>query len=169
MDPILGTIIIFAGNFEPRGWAFCNGQTLSISQNSALFSLLGTMYGGDGVTTFQLPDLRGRVPMHSGNGNGLTPRVQGEVLGSETVSLTAAQMPQHSHDVNVANIPGDNDRPTGDFLARSQIYSAVGTTLATLNPLTVSVAGGNQPHANMQPSLCLQYIIALEGVFPSRN
>lgn len=169
MDPILGTIIIFAGNFEPRGWAFCNGQTLSISQNSALFSLLGTMYGGDGVTTFQLPDLRGRVPMHSGNGNGLTPRVQGEVLGSETVSLTAAQMPQHSHDLNVVNVPGDNDRPAGDFLARSQSFSATATPIVTLNPLTLSVAGGNQPHANIQPSLCLQYIIALEGVFPSRN
>jgi microcystin-dependent protein len=169
MDPILGTIIMFAGNFEPRGWAFCNGQTLGIAQNSALFSLLGTMYGGDGVTTFQLPDLRGRVPMHPGNGNGLTPRVQGEMPGTETVTLTQAQMPQHSHDLNVSNIPGDNDRPSGDYLARSQIYSANGTVLATLNPLTLSAAGGNQPHANIQPSLCVQFIIALEGIFPSRN
>jgi microcystin-dependent protein len=169
MDPILGSIILFAGNFEPKGWAFCNGQVLAIAEHSALFAILGTMYGGDGVTTFQLPDLRGRVPMHSGAGIGLTPRLQGEVLGNETVTLTAAEVPRHSHEVNVANVPGDADRAEGNLLARSQSYAATGAPLATLNALTLSAAGGNQPHANIQPSLCVQYIIALEGIFPARN
>jgi microcystin-dependent protein len=169
MEPILGMIMMFGGNFEPKGWAFCHGQTLPISQNSALFSLLGTIYGGDGVTTFQLPDLRGRVPMHFGTGEGLTPRVLGEVVGSETVTLSPTQVPPHSHDLIVANIAGDNDRPAGDMLARSQIYTDKTDVTVPLNPLSVSLAGGGQPHDNMQPSLCMNYIIALAGIYPSRN
>jgi microcystin-dependent protein len=169
MEPILGMIILFGGNFEPKGWAFCNGQTLPIAQNSALFSLLGSTYGGDGLTTFKLPDLRGRVPMHFGAGPGLTPRALGEELGSETVTLIASQMPPHSHDLVVANIAGDNDRPSGDLLARSQIYSDKTDVTVPLNPLSCSVAGGGQGHDNMQPSLCTNYIIALNGIYPSRN
>lgn len=168
MDPILGSIILFAGNFAPKGWAFCSGQTIAISQNSALFSLLGTEFGGDGVTTFCLPDLRGRVPMHAGNGPGLTPRVVGETVGTESVTLLTAEIPAHSHDLTVANVAADNDRPSGDMIGRSQIYTATATPTAALNPLTISVSGGSQPHANIQPSLCINYIIAMEGIYPSR-
>ncbi|WP_103258709.1 phage tail protein [Tabrizicola aquatica] len=168
MDPILGTIIMFAGNFAPKGWAFCNGQLMSISQNSALFSLLGVAYGGDGITTFGLPDLQGRVPMHPGNGSGLTPRVLGEKVGTETVTLQASQVPPHSHDLLVANVAGDNDRPQGDMLARSQIYTDKTDATVTLNALSCAPAGGGQPHDNIQPSLCVNYIICTEGIYPSR-
>jgi microcystin-dependent protein len=169
MDPILGTITLFAGNFEPKGWAFCNGQLLSIAQNSALFSILGTMYGGDGITTFALPDLRGRVAIHAGPGPGLTARAPGEAFGEERVTLSSTQVPPHSHDLSVANVPGDIDRPAGSMLARSPSYSATTTVTVPLNPLSISPAGGGQPHDNIQPSLCLNYIIALDGIYPSRN
>ena len=140
METLLGTIILFGGNFEPRGWASCNGQLLSIQQNAALYSLLGTFYGGDGVTTFALPDLRGRVPIHMGQGPGLTRRSLGEKLGSESVTLQSGQTPAQNADALVAaNLPSG---PPAD---------------------------GNLPHDNMQPSLCLNYIIALEGIYPSRT
>lgn len=168
MDPILGSITLFAGNFAPRGWAFCNGQTVAISQNSALFSLLGAEFGGDGITTFCLPDLRGRVPMHAGTGAGLTPRAVGEKIGTETVRLLSEEMPPHSHDLLVANVAADNDHATGDMLSRSQIYTATATPLVPLNPLSISISGGSQPHDNIQPSLCINYIIAMEGIYPSR-
>jgi len=169
MDPILGTITLFGGNFEPKGWAFCNGQHLSIAQNSALFSLLGTMYGGDGVTTFGLPDLRGRVPVHAGQGTGLTARSPGERFGDERVTLEPAQVPPHSHDLSVANVPGDLDRPAGSMLARAPVYADKTAVTVVLSPLSIAPAGGGQPHDNMQPSLCVNYIIALEGIYPSRN
>ena len=169
MEPFIGMVILFGGNFAPRGWALCDGQLLPISENTSLFSILGTTYGGDGRTTFALPDLRGRVPMHPGNGPGLTPRDLGQKLGEESVSLTVAQMPSHGHEMNVANVTADNDRPTGGMLARGQIYSATATPTATLNPTTIASNGGNQAHDNMQPSLGINYIIALQGVYPSRS
>ncbi|MGL4238362.1 phage tail protein [Tabrizicola sp.] len=169
MEPLLGSIIIFGGNFEPRGWAFCNGQSLQIAQYSALYSLLGTTYGGDGILTFQLPDLRGRVPVHAGSGTGLSPRSPGETMGQETVTLAPAQVPPHTHDLVVANVPSDSDRAQGDMLARSQVYSDKSSPTLALNPLSIALTGGGQPHDNMQPSLCLNYIIALEGIYPSRN
>lgn len=169
MEPYLAQIMLFGGNFAPRGWAFCDGQLLSISSYTALFSLLGTTYGGDGRTTFGLPDLRGRVPMHAGTGPGLTPRQIGQKVGEEQVTLTAAQMPAHSHELSVLNATADNDRPANDLLARSQIYSATTTPTVALNPASISTTGGSQAHDNMQPTLCINYIIALEGIFPSRN
>jgi len=169
MEPFIGMVILFGGSFAPRGWALCDGQLLPISENSALFSILGTTYGGDGRTTFALPDLRGRVPLHPGNGPGLTPRDLGQKLGEESVNLTAAQMPSHGHAMNVANVPADNDRPSADMLGRSQIYTATATPTATLNPATIANSGGNEAHDNMQPSLGINYIIALQGTYPSRS
>lgn len=169
MEPFIAQIILFGGNYPPRGWAFCDGQLLPISSNSALFSIIGTVYGGDGRTTFALPDLRSRVPMHAGQGQGLSPRRIGEKLGVETVTLSTAQMPSHGHELNVLNAAADNDRPSGDLLARSSIYSATTTPTVTLNPTTIAETGGGQSHENMQPTLCINYIIALQGIFPSRT
>jgi microcystin-dependent protein len=169
MEPILGSIILFGGTFEPRGWAFCNGQSLEIAQYSALYSLLGTIYGGDGVASFKLPDLRGRVPVHAGTGTGLSPRSPGDAVGHETVTLSPAQVPPHTHDLVVANVPSSSDRAQGDMFARSQAFSDKTEQTVALNPLSIAFTGGGQPHDNMQPSLCLNYIIALEGIYPSRN
>lgn len=169
MEPFIGMVILFGGNFAPRGWALCDGQLLPISENTSLFSILGTTYGGDGRTTFALPDLRGRVPMHPGNGPGLTPRDLGQKLGEESVNLTVAQMPSHGHEMNVANVTADNDRPAGGMLGRTQIYTATATPTATLNPTTIANNGGNEAHDNMQPSLGINYIIALQGIYPSRS
>jgi microcystin-dependent protein len=169
MEPLLGTIILFGGNFEPRGWAFCNGQALPVTQYSALYSLLGTTYGGDGIATFHLPDLRGRVPVHAGAGTGLSPRQLGETMGHETVTLSPTQVPPHTHDLVVANVTSASDRAQGDMLARSQIYSDETSPTLVLNPLSIALSGGGQAHDNMQPGLCLNYMIALEGIYPSRN
>ncbi|WP_371225816.1 phage tail protein [Roseovarius sp. 2305UL8-3] len=169
MEPFIAQIMLFGGNFAPRGWAFCDGQLLPISSNSSLFSILGTTYGGDGRTTFALPDLRSRVPMHAGHGPGLSSREIGDKVGVEEVTLSTAQMPPHGHELNVLNAPADNDRPTGDLLARSSIYSATTTPTVALNPTTIADTGGGQSHENMQPTLCINYIIALEGIFPSRS
>ena len=161
MDPLLGMIVLFAGNFAPRGWAFCNGQLLSIAQNTALFSILGTTYGGDGRTTFALPDLRGRVPLHAGasTGPGLSHRELGERGGSESVALTGAQLPPHQHTLQAA--PEANGDPAGGILAAA--------TDEKRGQTVTGVAGGGQPHDNMQPYLGLNYIIALQGIFPSRD
>ena len=168
--PFIGQITLFAGNFAPRGWAFCNGQILSIAQNTALFSILGTTYGGNGQTTFALPDLRGRVPMHPGQGPGLSSRTLGEVGGTETTTLNVSQLPAHTHPV----APQANDgaqttnRPGGAYPARGGAYA--GSPGATPMGATPSgPAGSSQPHNNVQPYLGLNYIIALEGIFPSRN
>jgi microcystin-dependent protein len=172
-EPYLGEIRMGGFNFAPRGWAFCNGQILPIAQNTALFSLLGTTYGGDGQTTFALPDLRGRVPMHWGSGPGLTPRVIGEASGSETVTLITTQIPQHTHLMNTTASVGGQLSPNGNFLGAqarggSSVYSATadGTTLSAS---AIGVAGGSQPHDNLQPYLAVTFIIALNGIFPSRN
>lgn len=175
--PILGSITLFAGNFAPRGWALCNGQILSIAQNSALFSLLGTTYGGNGTSTFALPDLRGRAPIHWGQGPGLTNRVIGEASGSENVTLLSTQMPQHTHLVAASTATATQPAPTGNLLAVSTDAGVGGTPSnfieptanTTMAPNMIQPAGGNQPHNNMQPYLAITYIIALEGIFPSRN
>lgn len=174
-EPFLGEIRMFGGNFAPRGWALCNGQLLSIAQNSALFSLLGTTYGGDGVTTFALPNLQGRFPMHWGTGPGLTPRTIGEQAGTENVTLISTQMPTHTHLASANSGDGNSTSPQGNVWAtavdaNSQQVSAFGTTANTvMNPQAIGTSGGNQPHNNMQPYLCVTFLIALQGIYPSRS
>ncbi|MCY1078456.1 phage tail protein [Archangium lansingense] len=171
--PFIGQIVMFAGNFAPRGWAFCQGQILPIAQNQALFSILGTTYGGNGQTTFALPDLRGRYPMQPGQGPGLSPRTLGEQGGSETVTLIANQMPAHNHTINVSSQDGDTETPVGTVLAADSTGGNLNYRGApidgTMNPAAIGIAGGSQPHNNMSPFLCVNFIIALEGVYPSRN
>ncbi|UWQ09217.1 tail fiber protein [Aliiroseovarius crassostreae] len=169
MEPFLAQIMLFGGNFAPRGWAFCDGQLLPISSNSALFSLLGTIYGGDGRTTFALPDLRGRAPIHAGTGPGLSPRRLGEKVGVEDVTLNVTQMPSHNHGLMVANQPADNSRPSADMLGRAEIYTSNLTSPTPLAAQSIANAGGGQSHENMQPSIAMNYIIALQGIFPSRS
>ncbi len=173
--PFLGQITIFAGNFAPRNWAFCSGQLLSIAQNTALFSILGTTYGGNGQSTFALPDLRGRVPVHPGQGPGLSAYTLGEVAGSENTTLNINQIPAHNHAVTVAvtSAGGDRQTPVGNILATDAAggtagYSS-GATNGNLAGTSSALAGGTQPHSNLQPYLCVNFIIALFGVFPSRN
>jgi len=175
-EPFIAEIIMFGGNFAPRNWAFCDGQLLAISQNTALFSLLGTTYGGDGRTTFALPDLRGRVAMHAGSGPGLTTRRLGEKSGVESVTLNAAQMPSHSHTATVkgTNARGNSETPEGNTWAsrsRDNDYSDIAVPDVTMkaNTVTVSTSGGSQAHENMPPYLAVNYIIALQGLYPSRN
>jgi microcystin-dependent protein len=176
MDPLIGTIILFAGNFAPRGWMFCNGQILSISTNTALFAILGNTYGGNGQTTFALPDLRGRVPMSAGQGTGLSMYVLGEQSGVETVSLLVSEMPMHTHMLAAANVSGTTDDPTNNLLAKPvdsdlnsvNAYASVASS-TIMNPVAINAAGGSQPHSNLQPYLALNYIIAVEGIFPTRN
>ena len=169
---------MFAGNFAPRGWAFCDGQLLPISSNSALFSLLGTIYGGDGRTTFALPDLRGRVAIHEGNGPGLSPYNLGQRGGQETVTLTTSQMPNHTHAHQVRLGAGVGDQSIGvnNALAANASGETIFTTNAPnanspLNPdsLVIGNAGGGQAHTNMQPFLAINFCIALQGLFPSRS
>jgi microcystin-dependent protein len=169
-EPFIASIVMFGGNFAPRGWALCNGQLVSIAQNSALFSLLGTTFGGDGVQNFALPDLRGRVPIHAGNGPGLTPYVPGEQGGTENVTLIQNQMPIHNHVVNADGLNANSPTPAGTVLSKSasQIYNTAAPN-TTMNPAMISNAGGNQPHPNLQPFLSVNFIIALQGIFPSRN
>lgn len=170
-EAFIGEIRMFAGNFAPRDWAFCDGQLLSIAQNTALFSLLGTTYGGDGVSTFRLPDLRGRVAMHPGSGPGLTPRTQGEIGGSETNTLTVAQMPPHNHTVNASTADGDQNIPTntipGNTKALDKEYVSTGAN-TTMSPSMIGVTGQGQPVNNIQPYGTVNYIICLYGIYPSR-
>ncbi|MCA9547084.1 MAG: phage tail protein [Myxococcales bacterium] len=163
---------IFAGNFAPRGWAFCSGQVLSIAQNPALFSLIGTVYGGDGRTTMGLPDLRGRAPMHPGRGPGLTDRRLGERGGLPAVALTEAQIPSHTHDLRATG-PADDDDPGPEVMpARVDgppLYTADAQALVPAPEGAVAAAGGGQPHANDQPWLGVPFIIALQGLYPARG
>ena len=172
MDSFIATIILFAGNFAPRGWAFCQGQILSIAQNTALFSLLGTTYGGNGQTTFALPDLRGRVPIHPGQGPGLASFSLGEVGGTATTTLLTTNMPSHNHSFVAVSEAGDLSAPAGAFLANSgaldKEYKISGTQVP-MNVAAVGLTGGSQPFNSMQPYLALNYIICMEGIFPSRN
>jgi microcystin-dependent protein len=168
----IGDIKMFAGNFAPLAWAFCHGQLMSISQNTALYSILGTTYGGDGINTFALPDLRGRVPVGTGNGPGLTPQVLGQVSGSEATTLTVANLPAHSHTLNAKAGGGNQAGPAGHFLAASDQRNSQYTSAAadtTLAATAIGNAGNNTAHSNMQPSLGLSFIICLFGVYPARN
>lgn len=174
-EPFVGEIQIFAGNFAPKGWALCNGQLMQIRENTALFSILGTMYGGDGKTTFGLPNLMGRAPMGVGAGPGLTPRNQGQVVGSETVTLLTTQMPMHNHSVGALDGPGATGTANGNIWAKNAggrtpppAYSNSAPNV-TMHPMAIGVAGGSMPHNNMQPYLALNYIIALQGIFPPRG
>jgi microcystin-dependent protein len=166
MDPFVAEIRIFPFNFAPKGWAWCDGQLLPLSQNTALFSLLGTTYGGNGQTTFALPDLRGRAPLSPGQGPGLASYSLGEVGGVESVTLLSTQMPAHTHAQPAANGQQTTNRPNGAVPARGGVYADSGDG-AALDP--TSSAGGSQPHENRSPYLALNYIIALEGIYPSRN
>lgn len=172
MDPFVAEIRIFPFNFAPKGWAFCDGQILPLSQNTALFSLLGTTYGGDGKSNFALPNMQGNAPMHPGQGPGLSLHDLGETGGSETVSLLESEIPSHSHPWRVdAADPGEDRTPAGEILARSvggNLYGAVGSTVS-LSDNAVAPAGGDQPHNNMQPYLTLNFCIALQGVYPPRT
>ena len=168
--PFVGEVRIFAGNFAPTGWAFCSGQLLSIAQNTALFSILGTAYGGDGRSTFGLPDLRGRVPMQPGQGPGLSPRARGDAPGTEAHTLILPELPAHSHSLSANSGNGNDDAPFGRVMARSPAgipqYVASNNTAMAVD--AVSVTGDSQPHNNMQPYLTLNFIIALQGIYPSR-
>ncbi len=174
-DPYIGEIRMFAGNYAPMGWALCDGQILQIAQYTALFAILGTTYGGNGQTTFGLPDLRGRIPMHMGTGPSLTPRRIGENGGAEKVTMTSAQMPAHNHIVNASGQEGGATSPEGGVPAVANdgsgtqypSYSPSGTT--TMSQQMLSSAGQGQSHENMQPFLCVNFIIALEGEFPPRS
>ncbi len=171
-DPFIAEIRIFAGNFAPRGWAFCNGQELPIAQNTALFSLIGTIYGGDGRTTTALPDLQGRAALHAGTGPGLSPRMVGQRGGVTEVTLSSNQMPAHTHTATGASpIPGDDDDPVGNLLAVSPGASLYGpaANLVPMSSDTLGSVGGGQPHTNIQPYLGINYIIATVGSFPSRS
>lgn len=173
-EPFIAEIRIFAGNFAPRGWAFCNGQLLPISQNTALFSLIGTTYGGDGRSTTALPNLEGRAPMHPGHGPGLTAYRLGERGGTETVTLTEAQMPSHAHTFRASGENGDQGSLTANVvLGRSRNGSLYQTNTTNnrvdMNANTLTSAGGSQAHNNMQPYLAINYIIALVGLYPSRS
>jgi microcystin-dependent protein len=165
-EPFLSEIRIMSFNFAPKGWAQCNGQLLPINQNQALFSLLGTTYGGDGRVNFGLPDLRGRVPVHDGNGH-----VLGERGGETDHTLTSPELPTHVHQVNATSAQGNQVVPTNNVLASSlnQTYRAADQAQTTLIPATIANAGGSQPHTNVQPYLTLNFCIALQGIFPSQT
>ena len=173
-EPFVGEIMMTGANFCPRGWANLDGQLLPINQNQALFSLLGTTYGGDGRTTFGLPDLRGRVPLHVGQGVGLTNRSQGSKSGTEKHALTTSEMPKHQHALYASKGNGSQPVPTGNLLAhqsrKTPIYAtAKAGGLTPMNKTAVGPMGNSQSHNNMQPYLALRFCIALQGVYPSRN
>ena len=171
-DPFLAEIRIFPFNFPPTGWAFCNGQIMPISQNTALFALLGTTYGGDGKSTFALPDLQGSAPMQPGQGQGLSLRDLGEMSGVESVTLITSEMPFHTHTMNVSADPGNVQIPvaTASYARASggNAYSNSNAGLALMAPQMITISGGSLPHNNMQPYLTLNFCIALQGVFPQR-
>lgn len=169
--PFIGEIRMFAGNFAPSGWAFCDGQLLAVSQNDALFSLLGTIYGGDGRTTFGIPDLRGRLPIHYGSGPGLSSRQLGVRSGSESVTLVANEMPSHGHPLQASRDIAAQSNPTDLVPASSpsiDLYREQSPT-AALSTQAVTSVGGSQSHTNLMPFLCVHFIIALFGVYPSRT
>ena len=164
-QPYVGEIRMFAGNFAPAGWQFCEGQFLPISENDTLFQLIGTTYGGDGVSTFALPDLRGRVPVHFGQSILL-----GEKAGQENHTLISTEMPEHTHQMVASNLPPNRESATNNFMSGSSNNSFTNSAASTtLNPQSVTAVGGSQPHNNMQPFLTLNFIIALQGIYPSQT
>jgi microcystin-dependent protein len=170
-QPYIGEIRMFAGNFAPNGWEFCSGQLIPIAENETLFVLIGTTYGGDGQTTFALPDLRGRLPVHQGTGGGLSTYAVGQSGGVEDVTLTTQQIPSHGHTLQctatVGNLPGpENGIPAECSTGSVYQSSAPGAAMAATS---VGTAGGSQPHANLQPFLCVNYIISMFGIFPSQS
>jgi microcystin-dependent protein len=169
-DPFVAEIRIFPFNFAPTGWAWCDGQIMPISQNTALFSLLGTTYGGDGKSNFALPDLQGRAPMHPGQGPGLSLHDLGETGGSETVTLLESEIPVHSHALRASSEDDDSTLPAGQAPGQlSVIYAPPGSPLVTMAPESLAPAGGDQPHNNLMPYLTFFFCIALQGVFPPRG
>lgn len=163
-EPFLGEIKIMAFNYAPRGWALCNGQQLPINQNQALFALLGTTYGGNGQTTFALPDLRGRTPLHYG-----AQFTQGQVVGETAHTLNIAEMPAHTHTLSGSSTQGTINAPVGALPGKSAQNAYGATNLVAMNPAVVTNTGGSQPHNNLQPYLVLNFCIALQGIFPSQN
>ncbi|NND33138.1 MAG: phage tail protein [Saprospiraceae bacterium] len=171
-EPFVGEIRMFAGNFAPRGWAFCDGQLLAVSQNDALFSLLGTIYGGDGRTTFGLPDLRGRIPIHAGTGPGLSERRLGAKAGSEDETLTVNQLPSHSHDLRVTSDLANSPNPGSNVIAKSTTIDAfISNEMVdqNLNTAAMDNSGGSRSHINLMPFICINFIISLFGIYPSRH
>ena len=173
MEPFVGEVRMFAGNFAPRGWAFCDGQLLAVSQNDALFSLLGTIYGGDGRTTFGLPDLRGRLPVHAGTGPGLMPVNLGQKAGVEKVTLQTSQLPSHTHAMRASNDVADQGAPSNAVVPAQvsglTLFRSDAAPNASFATEAITARGGNQPHNNLQPFLCVNFIIALVGIYPSRQ
>ncbi|HKX83980.1 MAG TPA: tail fiber protein [Pyrinomonadaceae bacterium] len=169
-DPYIGEIRMFGGSFAPAGWAFCNGQLLPISENDALFTLIGTTYGGDGQETFALPNLQSRTPLHAGTGPDGTTYQLGETGGVETVTLTVNQIPLHNHAMLASNDIPTASNPQNNVIgqAAAKIYR-VGNPSTTLHPQTIGIAGGSQPHENVQPYLCVSFIISLFGIFPQQT
>ncbi len=170
----LGEIRMFAGTYAPQEWSLCNGSLVSINDNQALFSLLSTIYGGDGQNTFGIPDLRGRIPVGDGTGTGLTNRVLGQKFGTETVTLALNNLPLHSHQMNASTILSDLSAPVvgQSMIGKDKHYvpvNAVGIQTSTLVTDTISTTGGNQPHFNVMPVLCINFIICMQGMYPQRN
>lgn len=165
-QPYVGEIRMFAGNFAPAGWMFCEGQLLPISENETLFQLIGTTYGGDGQSTFALPDLRGRIPLHQGNGF-----ILAETGGAEEITLTVSQIPAHSHPFLASNDTASGVNPAGNLVGTTnvakKIYASAGSPTSPMAPAAVNGTGGSQPHTNFQPYLCVDFIISLFGIFPS--
>jgi microcystin-dependent protein len=171
-SPFVGEIRMFGGNFPPAGWAFCDGSLLSIAENETLFNLIGTTFGGDGQSTFALPDLRGRIPIHQGTGAGLSTHIMGEISGMETVTLTVQQIPAHGHVFSGSTASAAELSPAGAVVASPtniDLYRPGATIDQALAPNAISVSGGSQPHDNMQPFLCVSFIISLFGIFPSQT
>lgn len=168
-DPFVAEIRIFPFNFAPKGWAWCDGQLLPLSQNTALFSLLGVTYGGDGKSNFALPNLQGSAPMHPGQGPGLSLHDLGETGGSETVSLLESEIPSHTHNLMTINDDGLSETPVGNVPAKNRFYNDTIQPLVAMSPDALAPAGGDQPHNNMQPYLTFYFNIALQGVFPPRT
>jgi microcystin-dependent protein len=169
--PYIGEIRMFGGNFPPLGWAFCDGQLLPIAANDALYNLIGTTYGGDGITTFALPDLRGRLPLHKGTGPGLSGRVLGEVGGTETETLNTNQLPAHTHPFIGTSSSASVTSPSNAVIAAPStmdLYRPSAVPNQPMAPNAISSVGGSQPHDNIQPFLCISFIIALEGIFPTQ-
>lgn len=174
-QPYIGEIRMFGGTFAPVNWALCNGQLINISDNAALYNLLGTTYGGDGINTFALPNMQSRIPIHNGQGSGLSNYVIGQLAGTETVSITASTMPQHNHLVNATNNTASTNLPANAVLATpaatmgTVLYDTLAAQTPALAANTIANAGGSVPHDNLMPLLCVTFIIALFGIYPSQN